>query len=85
MLRLVQTAEKIIGVRQLPSLQSIYEQATLRQAQKIVSDVTHVLHGKFELLPSGRRYKEPAWYYIRFKKSFVPVSTKMLNDALKQH
>ena len=84
LLRLVQTAGKIIGVRQLPSLQSIYEQATLKQAKKIVNDVTRVLNGEFVLLPSGRRYKEPKWKYIRFKKSFVPASTKMLNDAMKQ-
>ena len=84
LLRLVQTAGKIIGVSQLPSLQSIYEQATLKQAQRIVCDVTHVLNGEFVLLPSGRRYTEPKWKYIRFKKSFVPASTKMLNDALKQ-
>ena len=84
LLRLVQTAGKIIGVSQLPSLQSIYEQATLKQAQKIVCDVTHVLNGEFVLLPSGRRYKEPKWKYIRFKRWFVPASTKMLNEALKQ-
>ena len=82
--RLVQTAGKIIGVRQLPSLQSIYEQAALKQARKIINGVTHVLNGEFVLLPSGRRYREPKWKYIRFKKSFVPASTKMLNDAMKQ-
>ena len=70
LLRLVQTAGKIIRVRQLPSLQSIYEQAALIQAQK------NVLNGEFVVLPSGRRYKEPKWKYIRFKKSFVPASTK---------
>ena len=79
LLRLVQTAGKIIGVRRLPSLQ-----AALKQAQKIVCDVTHVLNGECVVLPSGRRYKEPKWKYIRFKKSFVPVSTKMLNESLKQ-
>ena len=68
LLRLVQTAGKIIGARQLPSLQSIYEQTTLRQAQKIVSDATPVLHGEFVLLPSGRRYSEPTWNCVRFKK-----------------
>ena len=83
LVRLMQTAGKIIGVRQLPSLQSIYEQAALKQAQKIVRDDTHVLHEMFALMPSGRRYREPKWRYIRFKNSFVPVSTKMLNDALK--
>ena len=64
-------------------LQSIYEQATLKQAQKIVRDDTHVLHEMFVLMPSGRRYREPKWRYVRFKNSFVPASTKMLNDALK--
>ena len=81
LVRLMHTAGKIIGVRQLPSLQSTYEQSTLKQAQKIVRDDTHVLHETFVLMPSGRRYREPKWRYIRFKNSFVPVSTKMLNDA----
>lgn len=59
LVRLMQTAWKIIGVRQYPSLQSTYEQATLRQANRIVTDPSHVLHAEYQLLPSGRRFRVP--------------------------
>ena len=48
---------------------SLSEQATLRQAQE-----TRVSHGQIELLPSGRRYKEPLF--------FLPASTNMVNECM---
>ena len=36
--QLMQTAWEMIGVRQHASLQSIYEQATLRQASRVITD-----------------------------------------------
>ncbi len=55
--RMIHTAWKIIGVKEQTSLQIIYEQATLRQANKIVCDPSHVLYTEYELLPSGRRFR----------------------------
>lgn len=37
-IRLIQIAMKIIGIRQHPSLQGIFQQTIIRQAQKIISD-----------------------------------------------
>lgn len=48
-------------------------------AQRIVSDPTHVLHLKYQLLPSGRRFHQCS---TTFKKSFVPLCIKGLNDKL---
>lgn len=79
--RLIHAAGKIIGVKEHFSSQSIYEQATLQQANKIVCDPSHILHGEYELLPSGRRFRVPHCRLNRFKNSFVPVSIKLLNKV----
>ena len=77
---LVRTAMKIMGVRNHPSLQMLYEQSVTRQAQKIVSDPTHILHQEFQLLPSGRRFRVPRTRLNRYKNSFLPTSIKLLNS-----
>lgn len=41
---LVWTAMKIMGIRNHPFLQMLYEQSITRQTQKILSDQTHILH-----------------------------------------
>lgn len=46
---LVQTAMKIMGVRSYPSLQVLYEWSVIGHAQKIVSDLTYILHWEFQL------------------------------------
>lgn len=53
LVRLTQTAGRMTGVRWLPSLQSIYQQATLRRANKTVNDASRVPHAEFEVMPSG--------------------------------
>ena len=55
--RLTQRAMKIMGVRQHPTLQAVFDETIIRQAQKIISDPTHVLHPEYQLLPSGRRFR----------------------------
>ncbi|KAF7651619.1 hypothetical protein LDENG_00108420 [Lucifuga dentata] len=72
-------ARKIIGQLPLSPLQEIYEESVLKQARKIVSDPNHVLHEEYELLPSGRRYRLPKCGSNKYKFSFVPSSTKLLN------
>ncbi|KAK1791835.1 hypothetical protein P4O66_013806, partial [Electrophorus voltai] len=51
--RIVQTAEKIIGVS-LPSITDIYTTQCIRKATSIVEDPTHSSHEQFTLLPSGK-------------------------------
>ena len=50
-----------------------------RQAEKILSDQTHILHTEYQLLPSGRRFRIPTCRLNRFRNSFVPTSIKILN------
>ena len=71
-----------MGVRQHPTLQTVFDETIIRQAQKIISDPTHVLHPEYQLLPSGRRFRVPQCRLNRFKNSFVPLSIKALNGKL---
>ena len=82
-LRLVKMAGKIMGMSTPPiTPQVTFEQSTIEQAKKIVSDPSHVLYPEYRLLPSGRRYGAHAWKYNRYKYSFVPLSITLLNDVL---
>ena len=45
----------------------------------MISDPTHFLHAKYELLPSGRRHRMPAVRTQLAMKSFIPSSIKLLN------
>ena len=83
LLRLRQVAFKIMGVEGQPTLQAIFDQAALKLAGRIVSDPTHVLHGEYQLLPSGRRYRVPMGHrnLNRLKKYYVPLSIKLLNEV----
>ncbi len=78
--RLVQTAMKVMGGTENLSLQAIYEQSVLRQAQGVLSDPSHILYTEFKLLPSGRRYTIPTCRLNCFKHSFVPTPITILNS-----
>lgn len=57
LVRFVQTAQKITGVRQHPSLQFTYKQDVLRPANEIITDPSHVLHTEYQPLRAGRRFR----------------------------
>ena len=82
LIRIMHTACKIIGVRvyAYPTLLAIYEQCTLRQANKIVADPSHVLHAEYQLLPHGRRFRAHRWRVNRYRFSFIPASVRLLNE-----
>lgn len=76
LLRLTHTTWKILGVREHSSMQRVYEQALLCQANKIINDPSHVLQAEHEPLPSGRRFRVPQCRLSktqRFKNSFVKL------------
>ena len=82
-LRLAKMAGKIMGMSAPPiTPQVIFEQATIGQVKKIVSDPSHVLYPEYRLMPSGRRYEVHACRYNRYKHSFVPLSISLLNRVL---
>ena len=76
---LIKRAGKIMGMPSPTSLQVLYDEAVRRQALNIVQDEDHILHGEYDLLPSGRRYRLPNSRTNRFKLSMVPWSIKLLN------
>ena len=82
---LVKTALKVVGVKEHPTLQTIFEETVLRQARKITTDPSHVLYSEYDLLPSGRRYRIPTKnkkrYLNRYKFSFLPISVNLLNKG----
>lgn len=83
--RLALSALKVMGVREHPTIQAIFEDTVLRQARKIIEDPSHVLNSEYKLLPSGRRYRIPVKNEKRFlnrhKFSFIPLSITLLNTG----
>ena len=59
LLHITSTSSKLVGCTLSPSLQAIFEQTLVWQAQKICSDATYVLHPEYQLLPSGKHYRIP--------------------------
>jgi len=81
LLQMIHTAWKIISVKGQTSLQIIYEQATLRKANKIVCNLSHVLYTEYELLSSERRFRVPCCRLNKCKNLFIPVSIKLVNSG----
>lgn len=79
--RMVQIAMKVIGRTDNFSLQSIYDESVLRLARRVLSDPAHILNSQYELLPSGKRFRVPAFRLNRFKNSFIPTSIRLLNKV----
>ncbi|XDV34345.1 hypothetical protein PO909_004512 [Leuciscus waleckii] len=76
--KIVIEASKIIGKTQR-HLNDLYRGKSKEKALKIVGDVSHPLHSKFQLLPSGRRYRQPRVIRKVYQLSFVPNVVKILN------
>ncbi len=76
--RTVNVCGKVVGERQA-SMNELYEKRTVRKAQEIAKDSSHVLAHNFELLPSGRRYRVPKVRLVRTRESFIPMSISLLN------
>ena len=56
--RIIKQASKITSIQQ-KQLSDLHTQAVERKTNSILLDPSHPLHGCFELLPSGRRYRVP--------------------------
>jgi hypothetical protein len=53
-----------------------------RKINSILLDPSHPLHGCFELLPSGRRYRVPLDKKSLYTKSFIPKAIHTHNILL---
>ena len=82
LLQQLSICSKIVGQPLLKLYTSTYDNSVLRLARNITSNTSHVLHGEYRLLPSGRRYCVPSFKKVRLKKSFVHQSTLRLNQDL---
>ncbi len=70
---------KLTRQKDYPSIRSLFELCTLKEAKMILSDPSHVLHSCYELLPSGRRFRTLRCKLNRLKHLFVPVFIRLLN------
>ena len=78
-LKMVHTAMKVIGKKDLLSLQPIFEKKVISLAHKVLTDPSHILFSEYELLPSGRRFRASRYRSNRYKLSFLPTSIALLN------
>jgi type III secretion system FlhB-like substrate exporter len=72
---------KRLGVQNAKSLVELYEKFTMQKATAIRSDCEHPLYNCYEMLRSGRRLQAAYTRTVRFNKSFVPASIKLLNNV----
>ena len=56
----------------------LYERRALKKARQILNDECHVLAQCYELLPSGRHFRNFK-VKARAQRSFIPCSIKLLN------
>ena len=60
-------------------LYDIYKSRALSLVKKVMSDPSHPLSTAFTKLPSGRRLRQPRARTSRYRNSFVPNVTALLN------
>ena len=52
----------------------------VKKSRSIINDPTHPLHSCFEIMPSGKRYRTPAFKRQLYNKSFIPSAVRFLNS-----
>ena len=62
------------------SLNDLYQQAISKKSRSIVNDPTHPLHSCYEIMPSGKRYRTPAFKRQLYNKSFILSAVRFLNS-----
>jgi len=70
-----------LGVSQSKSLEELYNFCVLQRANIIIADGSHPLHVMYCLLRSGSRYRAEYTRTVRYNKSFVPASIRLLNNT----
>ena len=76
--RIIVISGKIIG-SELPSLDELFNQRSLKKARKITKDCSHPAYPLFELLPSGKRFRTMKTRTKRFQNSFYPQAIGLMN------
>ena len=70
--KIVNIATKLINLKQ-KSLNDLYQQAISKKSRSIINDC-------FEIMPSGKRYRTPAFKRQLYNKSFIPSAVRFLNS-----
>jgi hypothetical protein len=63
-------------------IEDLYRKCTVQRCKAILKDQTHPLYCKYTLLPSRRRYRSIKCRTARYSKSFIPSSTRLLNENM---
>jgi len=61
------------------SVSKIFEERVVDKTIKIITNKKHPLNTKYQLLPSGRRYKQMKIRTNRYKTTFIPQSITLYN------
>ena len=77
--KIVNIATKLINLKQ-NSLNDLYQQAISKKSRSIINDPSHPLHSCYEIMPSGKRYRTPAFKRQLYNKSFIPSAVRFLNS-----
>ena len=78
--KIVNIATKLIYLKQ-KSLNDLYQQAiSKKKSRSFINDPTHPLHSCYEIMPSGKRYRTPAFKRQLYNKSFIPSAVRFLNS-----
>ena len=77
--KIVNVATKLINLK-LKSLNDLYHKPLVKTSRSIINDPTHPLHSCFEIMPSGKRYRTPAFKRQLYNKSFIPSAVRFLNS-----
>ena len=77
--KIVNIATKLKNLKQ-KSLNDLYQQAISKKSRSIINDPTHPLYSCYEIMPSGKRYRTPAFKRQLYNKSFIPSAVRFLNS-----
>ena len=76
--KIARQAGKITG--ELRDLTHVCTERIFKKANEILNNESHVLHMHYQYLRSGKRLKTLKCRTERYRKSFVPLSVRVLND-----
>ena len=80
---IIRMCNRIVGENNI-CVNELYIKSLKRKARHCTSDLKHPLNAMFELLPSGRRYRQPLAKKSLYKKSFVPSAVALLNSLANE-
>ncbi len=82
LVKIVNISSKILEVQQSHPT-DLYNPQVVRKAQSILMVTLHPLYPEFQFLPSGSRLRFPSVRSNRYKHSFIPTSTSLLNSGMR--